>query len=126
MDAQKQPRLIDWRSGLLMVGVVLALILSQAIDGKMPLMSQAWLAFAIAGTLIVYLRARVVIKKLQSENLEIQRSAEGKLSHPEFITDSINKTIDREFEVIRDAAGLSERDREILNKVETATREDRL
>ncbi|MEO0613925.1 MAG: EAL domain-containing protein [Pseudomonadota bacterium] len=126
MDAQKQPRLIDWRSGLLMVGVLMALILSQAIGGKIPLISQAWLAFAIVGTLIVYLRARVVMKRLQTENQEIQRSAKGKLSRPEFITDSINQTIDRQFEEIRDAAGLSDRDREILDKVETATCEDRL
>lgn len=126
MTSDSEIRLIDKRSALLIVGILIGLVINQAVGSRVPVVSSAWLGFAIVGTLIVYIRARRAIRLLQEQKNALELDNADKLSRPELIADSLNQSMERQFAQIRSNDAMSDDDRAILEKVETATREDRL
>lgn len=126
MEEQTVERLLGKRDALLIVGILIGLVVVKWLGGSLPVVSSAWLGFCVGGTIVIYLRARRKIARLQGEAENAKERIKNGTADAEVLSASLNTNLKNQFDRIKSKNDLTKDDMIVLEKVETATRENRL
>ena len=123
----RKPTIFNNIEMLMVAGaIIVGMILVSALHDTMPLVSFIWIAICLLGCLVLYARGKADWIAM-SEKMERYERFENRVEHDsQVLIDDLNRTIDKQVEALRSVSSLSDSDMAMLEKVQSATSQNRL